>query len=404
MLLSYRTLKPTLLLLLVTTIISSCGGSGPSEQSSSSNSQTETQNAEEIGVAGDGELPVHLKAIIDAAMRPAIAAFSISDGEISELAAVGLRSADHDIAVTIDDLWHAGSIGKSMTATLCAFLVDGGYINWNSTIIDIFPEWETTTLRKYHEVQLQQLLSHVSGITDNGPQSAYDLLESDLPSPEVRYLTSEIVLNYPHDAPQNSFKYANLNYFIAAAMLERVTGQTWRELIIENVFIPIGMYDFGFGLPGDPAILDQPTGHIFMTPEDSEIYPSVEPAGVMHFSLQSMANYAMFHLRGIRGEGSLLSEESYEKLYTPVVDSHLGGPYAMGWVRRGERIYHAGTNTRWFAHLEIDSENNRAYFAVSNSFSNGHTQAQTRHGPIELFIADALDLLEERLDALGIAP
>ncbi|MFL0803389.1 MAG: beta-lactamase family protein [Agarilytica sp.] len=378
--------------------LSHCGGNNSTAVPDTSTTGT-TPETPITGIAGDGTLSEKLDTIITAAQRPAIAAFSISEGQVIEMASTGLRSADSTVAVTDNDLWFVGSIGKSMTATLVAFMVDAGFLTWETSINDVFPEWSDSTLAKYRNIQIQQLLSHTSGLEDEFPDSIWNFLDSDRSGPEVRYIVSRIALSYDHGYPENSFQYANINYGIAGAMLEKLSGQTWRELIDERVFHPLGINQFGFGLPGVPGTLDQPVGHLFNTPGDSPFHPAIGPAGSIHFSLSSMAIYANFHLQGLRGEGSMLSRASYEKLYQPKIPSlYGGGDYALGWFRNGNRIFHGGTNTRWYALLEINAEHNTAYFAVSNSYSEGWTVGLTSHGQIEIFIGQALDLLIRRLD------
>src|SRR5262249_16269393 len=47
---------------------------------------------------------------------------------------VGTRSCRHPAPATVDDLWHVGSMTKSMTATLVARLVDAGELTWDTTV------------------------------------------------------------------------------------------------------------------------------------------------------------------------------------------------------------------------------------------------------------------------------
>ena len=47
--------------------------------------------------------------------------------------------------------------------------------------------------------------------------------------------------------PGAKFAYANMNYVLAGAMLERLSGKTWEELITERIFIPLGLETAGLG-------------------------------------------------------------------------------------------------------------------------------------------------------------
>jgi CubicO group peptidase (beta-lactamase class C family) len=67
-----------------------------------------------------------LKEIRAQAGSPALAAASVHGSQPPQLWVDGERAAGSGIAVTESDLWHFGSIGKSMTATLIARLIDSG--------------------------------------------------------------------------------------------------------------------------------------------------------------------------------------------------------------------------------------------------------------------------------------
>jgi Beta-lactamase len=72
---------------------------------------------------------------------PAIAAASARRGSISPRVWVaGERAIGTGIAAQESDLWHLGSIGKSMTSSLVARLADGGAVHWDETVGDILGE------------------------------------------------------------------------------------------------------------------------------------------------------------------------------------------------------------------------------------------------------------------------
>lgn len=381
----------------------SCGGQERSYKSNSSSSDGGWSEPIEPGIARDGQLNLKLNEIVSESGRPAIAAFTIYDGEIIELAAEGLRSADDVAEVTERDLWHIGSITKSMTATLAAFLVDDGLITWDTTIGEVFPEWSDQILEQNQAIEFQQLLTHTSGLEDDFSNPVYAEFDPTLSSEEQRLTGGPMALSYDHGRPVNEFHYANVNFILAGTMLEKITGQSWRQLISERMFQPLGIVDFGFGLPGEEGVLDQPTGHTFngvsAIPGDWVHELVFDPSGLVHISLEGMATYANFHLQGIRGEGSLLSESSYQMLYSPA--SQVGsGAYAMGWFLSsdGYQMFHDGSNSRWYAYIKIDADLNAAFFVVSNSFSAGLDIARTDTGVTEAFVPTTLEILSSRLE------
>ncbi len=75
------------------------------------------------------------------------------------------------------------------------------------------------------------------------------------------------------------------------------------------------------------------------------------------------------HLAGARGEGTLVTSDTYMKLHTPA----SGSPYALGWgvAERawagGKVLNHQGSNTMWFATVWLAPERDLGMFAVSNA-------------------------------------
>src|SRR5687767_3348547 len=61
---------------------------------------------------------------------PAMGGAVVRGGEIVAVGAAGVRKAGDETGATGDDLWHIGSCTKSMTATLCAVLVERGKLRW----------------------------------------------------------------------------------------------------------------------------------------------------------------------------------------------------------------------------------------------------------------------------------
>ncbi|NIW23100.1 MAG: serine hydrolase, partial [Gammaproteobacteria bacterium] len=68
---------------------------------------------------------------------PALAVAIVEGGQVIDHAVVGVREAGTDVAAQVDDLFHIGSIGKSMTATLLGRLVELEALRWDTTISNI---------------------------------------------------------------------------------------------------------------------------------------------------------------------------------------------------------------------------------------------------------------------------
>ena len=332
-----------------------------------------------LGATGDGGLESQLDTIRKKYRIPALAALIVNDQGVLESTAVGLRSQSSNVEVSLDDYWHIGSITKSMTATLAAFLVDEGLIRWDTTIQEVFPEKVESILPKYRELELQQFLSMSSGLNDELSESILEKVESGLidlddQTGSQRVQNAALLLEYDRGLPVGEYFYTNINYVLASSMLEKVTGQDWRNLLQDKVFSQLNISEFGFGIPGTRGLLDQPLGHERINDEYQGVFadnpPLFDPSGRVHISLSGMAKYAMFHLKGMKGEGKLLKAETYAALYRSRVSTEKNNNeegYALGWLIEDGDASHNGSNTYWLAELGFSIEDNVAIFVVTNT-------------------------------------
>jgi CubicO group peptidase (beta-lactamase class C family) len=334
----------------------------------------------DVGVAGDGGLDAALERIRDDHGLPALAAVLVHNGEIVETGAVGVRAVGSPEPVTTADRWHLGSIGKSMTATLVAVLVEKGVIDWDTTIRDVFPELVEGIRPEYADVRLEEFLSHTSGLPyDAGQVPSFSTFQSNTkPMREQRHLWAAELLALSPEKSRGTHLYANGNYIVVGAMLEAVTGELWEDLMVQQIFTPLNMTSTGFGAPGTVGDTpDQPRGHIRKQGELRPLQPdrragnpaAIGPAGTVHTSLADAAIYMSAHLAGLQGHGGFISAESFGKLHTQAP----GTKYALGWNIRthshagGHVLYHHGTNGVWHATMWIAPNRDYAILTVTNS-------------------------------------
>src|SRR5262249_42115938 len=145
------------------------------------------------------------------------------------------------------------------------------------------------------------------------------------------------------------FAYANMNYVMAGAIIERVGGKTWDELVTERVFTPLGLRSAGLGAQATLGKIDAPLGHgiidgrgkAFLAGPHRDNPPIIGAAGIAHMSVLDFARWAGWNAgEGKRGP-KLVRPETLQKLHTPVIsmpekkDAAPGTPqrgkYALGW-------------------------------------------------------------------------
>jgi CubicO group peptidase (beta-lactamase class C family) len=344
---------------------------------------------------GPESLDILLEPYLDKYGLPALGAAVVRDGRIVAIDVTGTRKAGRKIPVTTGDRFHIGSDTKAMTALLAAMFVEAGKLRWDSTVEEIFPELKKTVAAGWGAIPLEGLLSHTSGIPADDETFRRLLGESldqeDLDLKGLRYfILSKFITQPVAAAPRKQFAYSNMGYMMAGAMIERVAGKSWEELVLERVFVPLRLGNAGFGPQSNVGMVDAPLPHKIIDGRAKPMLagPNADnplvlgPAGTVHMSLQDFARWAIWNLgRGKRGP-DLIRPETFTRLTTPVIDIPLKkdsapgtparGRYGLGWGEvefpwaKGPLLFHGGSNGMNLAHIILDLKSDFGMVLMTN--------------------------------------
>jgi D-alanyl-D-alanine carboxypeptidase len=282
--------------------------------------------------------------------------------------------------ITPEDRMHLGSLTKAITATAIGALAERHRMSPETTIGEVFPELSEKMLPSYRQVSARQLLAQASGVpTYRTRESLEWMLTLKGAAPEQRHAFLERVLAEPSRfEPGSKHEYSNAGPAIAGAMVERIGGAPYRQLVHTLVFSPLGG-DGAFGNPG-LAAKPQPWGHtrtIFgtvteVTPADA-VYTTpvaIEAAGDASPSLPDYGRFLQLHLRGLRGRDDVLKATTIQELHkkVPPINPVLG--FVMGWVvmmRDGVSSHeHGGSYGAYVAHATIQPSRDLAVGVFTN--------------------------------------
>jgi len=278
---------------------------------------------------------------------PGAAAVVVTSESFLSIATDGLRKLGEPDSIQVDDKFHIGSNTKAMTGFVAGVLVEKGLINWNTRILDVFPEVAESAKDVYRDKTLKDLLSHRARIMPftSGVEFA-NLPEFEGEKLERRKAFAHWLLEQePVEIDTvRGYVYSNAGYGIAAAMLEKVSGKSWEQLMTDELFAPLGI-DGKFGWPAyDDA--DQPWGHYYETdsqrvfphdPHDEYQLPDIaSAAGDVNLSILDYGKFLQANLLGLSGKDTVLTAATYEILH-PCVDSMM--QYGVGWGSREHEGY-----------------------------------------------------------------
>ncbi len=345
--------------------------------------------------SGDAELAEVLESIRVKERLPALAAAIIIDGKIYATAAVGTRKAKTNNWVTVDDKFLIASCSKAFTATLSAVLVEKGYLDWNTTLKEVYPDISMRS--EYENITLIQLLSHRAGLPEwiyhvtskNAAESAQfiDNWWKDRDTPVImrdEYLKETVEQNLA-DKPGESVFYSSSGYLMAGGMLETITGKAYEQLMTEEIFEPLALTTAGFGQPIKFDPQNQPFGHFgyFRKPRLDDFPEYMAPTGVIHISIRDWAKFILLHLEIDIKRKVNLDSKTLSTLHSPPdsaawrtgsEEKGYGIPslnYALGWYtfnidNKEGLIWHPGGNLGFIAQVIVDPDRKNAILVATN--------------------------------------
>lgn len=267
---------------------------------------------------------------------PAISYAVFNSDSIIESGAVGMRMYQHADRVNLQSRFQIGTNTTAFTCYIAAMMVNRKMITWNTPIIKVFPELNGKIMKLYNRITLLQLLSQRAGIPDyNEINSIHYKDFAALPGtpPEQRKIFVSMMLKrQPVVIIDSSIaNYSMPGTAIAAAMLEKVSGKSWEELVKQFINKPLRI-NAGFGFP-NVKDSTQPVGHWstygFFSAEWNtywaQFFPSVAPAGNIQLSIPDYVKFVQDHLRGLNGKRSVLPPQLAQMLLFGYRD------YAVGW-------------------------------------------------------------------------
>ena len=282
---------------------------------------------------------------------PGVSVAVIKDFELDYVEVHGVKSKVTREPVTVQTLFQAASLSKSVSAAGVMSLVQEGVVSLDTDINDYLISWQVpdNELQDSEKVTLRRLLSHTAGTTVSGFRG-YRYTES-VPS-LIRILNGEPPANSApivvDRVPGSQFQYSGGGYVVMQQAVQDVTGASFPDFIRGRVLQPIGMDNSTYEQPLPASLRDSAASGYYANgvavPGGHHIYPEIAAAGLWT-TPTDLARFLMELQLSIRGESSnrVLSREKAEALLTEVKRD-----YALGfdlWTHRGQPYFgHSGAN------------------------------------------------------------
>ncbi len=235
-------------------------------------------------------------------------------------------------------VYQSGSMGKQFTAALVEMLADHHLLRLDDSIVGWFPEgaavWQGITVR--------HLLTHTSGVaeyTDSTFNYRKDYTEDEL----VKFAASR-----PLDfRPGERWSYSNTGYLLLGALIHRVSGRFYGDLLRDSVFRPLGMTDSRVISEAD-IVPNRAAGYRLENgalKNQEWVAPTLNTTadGALYFTVRDLARWAI-----ALNHARVPSAAALDTAWTPVrLSDGANYPYGFGWYllpqRAQRRISHTGS-------------------------------------------------------------
>lgn len=198
------------------------------------------------------------------------------------------------------------SLSKPFTAVAILKLVQEGKVSLDDSVQRFFPDFP------YHGVKIDMLLSHRSGL----PNYIYSFPDSVRHG--KKYPTNMTVMDWyarvvptptAYNRPGRSFNYCNTNYCVLAAIVEKVTGESFGNYLHTNIFAPLGMLNsFLVTDTTAGAVKYRTIGHQYGRKVDKDYYDEVVGDKGLFSTTQDIYRFYNGLTKGLLLDKKLLAE------------------------------------------------------------------------------------------------
>src|SRR5688572_15526356 len=183
-------------------------------------------------------------------------ALVVENGRVIYKSGFGMANMEWGIPNAPDTKFRLGSITKQFTSMLTLQLVEQGKVKLDGKISDYLPDYRQDIGQK---VTIHHLLTHTSGIPSyTGLPGFFDNVSRN------PYKVADFVKKYASGdleyEPGSKYSYNNSGYFLLGAIIERVTGKSYEQVLKENILDPAGMKNTGYDRH-DPLIQKRAAGY-----------------------------------------------------------------------------------------------------------------------------------------------
>lgn len=342
-----------------------------------------------------------IRRFLDSTGVASLAVAVAKDGRIVWEEAFGWANRETMTPATVHTMYSLASISKPITATGLMVLVERGQVDLAQPANRYLGVGRITGLAgDANGATVERVLSHTAGLplhyqffyhgSGYGPPTMDETI--------ARY--GNVVFE-----PGAVYQYSNLGFGIIDYIIERVSGQAYRDFMRSEVFVPLGLnrtsIDIGPGLA--PYAAERYDGRKNPIP-----FYDFDHAGAsaVYSSAHDLVRFGMFFLKNrVPEQRRILADQSIDRMFRPVAPA----AYGLGWAITDDdngyrRVAHSGGMPGVATLLWLYPGENLAVTMLVNSSTRPEPIAQELVGVMLPRYADSLRARRARATPPARAP
>jgi len=322
---------------------------------------------------------VWLEAQKDFDKLPGLTATVIEDQEVLWSGAVGLANVEKNIKAKATTLFSICSISKLFTSVAIMKLYDEGKLRLDDTVSDLLPAYNLK--QKYAEsgpITIRSLLTHSSGLPREAGYPYWTGPDFSFPTKaQVNSKLSEQETLYP---AATYFQYSNLGLTLLGKIVEKISGVTYDEYVMQHILKPLGLSDTRTELPEQLYGNELAIGYSALVRNSNRKKVNffqakgIKPAAGFSSNVQDLGKFASWQFR--------LRDSTVTEILKPATlkymqNVHWTNPDWKTTRGLGFIVYKGSNGNTWVGHgggcpgyrstLQIDLKNKRAYSVMINA-------------------------------------
>ena len=276
-----------------------------------------------------------MRAELERQKAPGVAIGIMKGGKVVLAKGYGFANLEHQVPVTAETLFQAGSVAKQFTAAAVMLQVEAGKLTLADPLTKFFPEapasWRAITVR--------HLLNHTSGLPDLEGTLDY---RKDYTDEELARFAQALTLEF---TPGSRWSYSNTGYVLLGIIVTRASGTFYGDVLRERLFKPAGMTTARIISEAD-VIPHRAAGYRLVKGEVKNqewVSPTLNTTGdgSTYVSVRDMLAWDT-----AVQQRAILSPESWREIFTPApLNSGATFPYGFAWQldeRAGKPLHSHG--------------------------------------------------------------